>query len=137
MNYNKKSIEDIDIAGKRIIARCDFNVPQDKSGAITDDNRIVQALPTIKYMVEKGCKVVLCSHLGKPHNVFDKEIKLNKKEVAAISETLIANSKAVFEEVSLLIQNSLDGFNINIFVYWTRVKLILWRGICAILKNME
>ncbi len=94
MNYNKKSIEDIDIAGKRVIARCDFNVPQDKSGAITDDNRIVQALPTIKYMVEKGCKVVLCSHLGKPHNVFDKEIKLNKKELAAIEKLPEAERQA-------------------------------------------
>ena len=94
MNYNKKSIEDIDLAGKRVIARCDFNVPQDKSGAITDDNRIVQALPTIKYMVEKGCKVVLCSHLGKPHNVFDKEIKLNKKEVAAIEKLPEAEREA-------------------------------------------
>ena len=84
MNYNKKSIEDIDLKGKRIIARCDFNVPQDKSGNITDDNRIVQALPTIKYLLSQDCKVVLCSHLGKPHNIFDEKVSLTKKEKAKV-----------------------------------------------------
>ena len=83
MTYNKKSIEDIEVAGKRVLVRCDFNVPV-KDGVITSDKRITEALPTIKYLVSKGCKVVLCSHMGKPHNIFDKEIKLNKKEVAAI-----------------------------------------------------
>ena len=83
MTYNKKSIEDIDVAGKRVLVRCDFNVPV-KDGAITSDKRITEALPTIKYLVEKNCKVVLCSHMGKPHNIFDKEIKLSKKEAAAV-----------------------------------------------------
>ena len=86
MNYNKKSIEDIDLKGKRIIARCDFNVPQDKSGNITDDNRIVQALPTIKYLLAQDCKVVLCSHLGKPHNIFDEKVSLSKKEKEKIAK---------------------------------------------------
>ena len=84
MTYNKKSIEDIDVAGKRVLVRCDFNVPV-KDGAITSDKRITEALPTIKYLVEKNCKVVLCSHMGKPHNIFDKEIKLSKKEAAAVA----------------------------------------------------
>ncbi|MDD7719499.1 MAG: phosphoglycerate kinase [Eubacteriaceae bacterium] len=61
----KKTIRDIDVKGKRIVARCDFNVPM-QDGVITDDNRIVAALPTIKYLVEKGAKVVLMSHLGRP-----------------------------------------------------------------------
>ena len=85
MTYNKKSIEDIDVAGKRVLVRCDFNVPV-KDGVITSDKRITEALPTIKYLVDKKCKIVLCSHMGKPHNIFDKEIKLNKKELAKIAE---------------------------------------------------
>ena len=63
--YNKKNVEDIDVAGKRVLVRCDFNVPQ-KDGVITSDKRIVEALPTIKYLMGKGAKVILCSHMGKP-----------------------------------------------------------------------
>ncbi len=84
MTYNKKPVEDIDVAGKRVLVRCDFNVPV-KDGVITSDKRIVEALPTIKYLVAQGCKVVLCSHMGKPHNIFDEKIKLNKKEAAKIA----------------------------------------------------
>ena len=65
MTYNKKNIEDIDVAGKKILVRCDFNVPL-KDGVITSDKRIVEALPTIKYLLSKGAKVILCSHMGKP-----------------------------------------------------------------------
>ncbi|AKA70952.1 phosphoglycerate kinase [Clostridium scatologenes] len=64
MAFNKKTIEDVEVKGKRVLARCDFNVPL-KDGAITDENRLVGAMPTIKYLVEKGAKVILCSHLGK------------------------------------------------------------------------
>ncbi len=81
--YNKKTIEDIDVKGKRVIARCDFNVPM-KDGVITDDKRIVGAIPTIKYLVDSGAKVILCSHMGRPHNVFNDKIKLDKKEKAKI-----------------------------------------------------
>ncbi len=80
MNYlNKKTVEDIDVAGKRVLVRCDFNVPM-KDGAITDTKRIVGALPTVKYLSDHGAKVVLCSHMGRPHNIFNDTVKLDKKE---------------------------------------------------------
>ena len=63
---NKKTIEDIVVKGKKVLVRCDFNVPLDKEGNITDENRIVGAMPTIKYLAENGAKVILCSHMGKP-----------------------------------------------------------------------
>lgn len=67
MNYNKKTVFDVDIKGKKVLLRCDFNVPQDKeTGAITDDKRIVAALPTIQYLLDNGAAVIACSHLGKP-----------------------------------------------------------------------
>lgn len=84
MTYNKKTIEDIDIKGKKVLVRCDFNVPV-KDGVITSEKRIVEALPTIKYLVANGAKVILCSHMGKPHNIFEESFKLNKKELAAIA----------------------------------------------------
>ena len=75
MNYNKKSIEDIEVAGKRVLCRCDFNVPT-KEGKITSDKRIVAALPTIEYLVNKGAKVILCSHMGKPKGEWKPELSL-------------------------------------------------------------
>ena len=75
MNYNKKSIEDIEVAGKRVLCRCDFNVPT-KGGKITSDKRIVAALPTIKYLIEHGARVILCSHMGKPKGEWKPELSL-------------------------------------------------------------
>ena len=75
MNYNKKSIEDINVAGKRVLCRCDFNVPT-KDGKITSDKRIVAALPTIEYLVAHNAKVILCSHMGKPKGEWKPELSL-------------------------------------------------------------
>ena len=77
MNYNKKTILDVDVAGKKILLRCDFNVPQDKeTGAITSDKRIVAALPTIRYLLEKKAAVIACSHLGKPKGEWKSKLSL-------------------------------------------------------------
>ena len=75
MNYNKKSIEDVNVAGKRVLCRCDFNVPT-KNGKITSDKRIVAAMPTIKYLVDHNAKVILCSHMGKPKGEWKPELSL-------------------------------------------------------------
>ena len=77
MNYNKKTILDVDVAGKKILLRCDFNVPQDKeTGAITSDKRIVAALPTIRCLLEKKAAVIACSHLGKPKGEWKAKLSL-------------------------------------------------------------
>ena len=76
MNYNKKTVRDVDVAGKKVLLRCDFNVPQDKeTGEITSDKRIVAALPTIRYLLENGAAVIACSHLGKPVATFESYVK--------------------------------------------------------------
>ena len=75
MNYNKKSVEDVDVRGKRVLCRCDFNVPT-KAGVITSDKRIVAALPTIQYLVNHGARVILCSHMGKPKGEVKPELSL-------------------------------------------------------------
>ena len=103
MNYNKKSIEDIEVAGKRVLCRCDFNVPT-KEGKITSDKRIVAAMPTIKYLVEHGAKVILCSHMGKPKGEWKPELSLKivadrlsellGKEVIMASDVAGEDSKA-------------------------------------------
>ena len=81
--YNKKTIEDVDVAGKTVLVRCDFNVPM-KDGVITSDKRIVGALPTIEYLMNKGAKLILCSHMGKPHAIFTEGFGLTKKEKKAV-----------------------------------------------------
>ena len=92
---NKMTIRDVDVKGKKCLVRVDFNVPM-KDGVITDENRINGALPTIKYLMEHGAKVILCSHLGKPHNIYTPNFKLNKKEKAAL-EALSETERAAAE----------------------------------------
>ena len=86
MNYNKKSVKDIDVRGKRVLCRCDFNVPM-KSGQITSDKRIVAALPTVEYLCAHGARVILCSHLGKPKGEWKPELSL-RPVAARLSELL-------------------------------------------------
>lgn len=93
---NKMSIRDVDVSGKRVLVRCDFNVPM-KDGVITDENRIKGALPTIKYLMEHGAKVILCSHMGKPHSIFSSEVKLNKKDKKKV-EALPAEEQAAAKQ---------------------------------------
>lgn len=101
---NKMSVKDIkdeEFQGKKVLVRCDFNVPM-KDGVITDENRIMGALPTIKYLMERGAKVVLCSHMGKPHSVFSDEVKLTKKDKKKIealpAEEQEAAKQAIIEK---------------------------------------
>ena len=82
---NKKTVEDIEVKGKKVLVRCDFNVPI-KDGVITSDKRIVSALPTIKYLLDNGAKVILCSHMGKPHAILTEGFGLDKKEKKKIEE---------------------------------------------------
>lgn len=77
MNYRKKTVSDVDLQGKKVLLRCDFNVPQDKeTGAITSDKRIVASLPTIRYLLDHGAAVIACSHLGKPKGTWKEELTL-------------------------------------------------------------
>jgi phosphoglycerate kinase len=77
MNYNKKTVTDVDVAGKKVLLRCDFNVPQDKkTGEITDDKRIRAALPTIQYLLDQNAAVIACSHLGKPKGEWKESLSL-------------------------------------------------------------
>ncbi len=103
MALNKKTIEDIQVQGKKVLVRCDFNVPM-KGSEITDDKRIVGALPTIKYLLENGAKVILCSHMGKPHGIFTEGFGLTKKEkkaVAALPESEQAQATKAYLEAAL------------------------------------
>ncbi|KOR25616.1 phosphoglycerate kinase [Clostridium sp. L74] len=121
MNYNKKSIEDIDVKNKKVLVRCDFNVPLNE-GKITDENRLVGALPTIKYLMEKGAKIILCSHMGKPKGEPKKELSLlpvakrlsemlNKEVIFADDDNVVGeNAKKAVEDMKdgdiVLLQNT-------------------------------
>ena len=114
---SKKTVKDIDVKGKKVLVRCDFNVPYDENRKITDNRRIVAALPTINYLLENDCKVILCSHLGRPKGevkpeysmnivaeelsrLLGKEVKLAKDVVGTDAKNLAENLQA--GEVMLL-----------------------------------
>lgn len=109
---SKKTIKDIDVTGKKVLVRCDFNVPQDENGNITDTRRIVGAIPTIKYLIEHNAKVILCSHLGRPKGEVKKEFSLKpvQKELAKELgiEVKLAND-IVGESAKTLTQNMKEG----------------------------
>ena len=92
---NKKTVRDIDLKGKKVFVRCDFNVPMDENQNITDNTRIVAALPTIKYLLEQNCKIILASHLGRPKGEFKPEYSLKPvaKELSKLlnKEVIMAN----------------------------------------------
>ena len=119
---NKKTVKDIDVTGKRVLVRCDFNVPLDENQNITDETRILGALPTIKYLIEKGAKVILCSHMGKPKGEPKPELslapvakclseKLGKEVVFAADDNVVGeNAKKAVAEMKdgdvVLLQNT-------------------------------
>src|SRR6476661_5793276 len=92
---NKKTVEDIDVRGKRVLARVDFNVPQDENGKITDDTRITAALPTIKYLMAHGAKTILVSHLGRPKGITP---KYTLEPVSARLEELIGQPVELLDD---------------------------------------
>ncbi len=94
---NKCSVEDIKVSGKKVLVRCDFNVPLDENSNITDENRIMAALPTIKYLIDNGAKVILCSHLGRPKGEFDPKYSL--KPVAARLSEILGKKVPIAEDV--------------------------------------
>ena len=111
--YNKKTIEDVSVAGKTVLVRCDFNVPM-KDGVITSDKRIVGALPTIKYLLDNGAKVILCSHMGKPHAILTEGFGLDKKEKKAV-ETLpeAERAAATAEYLAKALKNDKKKFTLK------------------------
>ncbi len=106
---NKKTVRDIDLKGKKVIVRCDFNVPQDENGNITDNRRIVSALPTIQYLLEQNCKIILCSHLGRPKGEVKPEFSLAPvaKELSRLLDQEVKLAKDVVGEDATRLVNEL------------------------------
>ncbi|HEY8805947.1 MAG TPA: phosphoglycerate kinase [Clostridium sp.] len=113
MEFNKKTIEDIEVKGKKVLVRCDFNVPL-KDGEITDVNRLVGAMPTINYLVKNGAKVILCSHLGKPNGEAKPELSLapvakRLSEMLDKKVTFAADPNVVSDSVKSVVSKMKDG----------------------------
>ena len=109
---NKKTIKDIDLKGKRVLVRCDFNVPMDENQNITDNRRIVAALPTIKYLIDQDCKIVLCSHLGRPKAEFKPEFSLvpvSKELSKLLGKEVIMAKDVIGEDAKTKASNLKNG----------------------------
>lgn len=107
---NKKNIRDIDLKNKKVLVRCDFNVPFDEEGKISDNRRIVAALPTIKYLLENNCKIILCSHLGRPKGEFKKEFSLKPvaEELSRLLNVEVKLSEDVVGESARTLTNNMQ-----------------------------
>ena len=108
MSFNKKTIEDVQVNGKRVLVRCDFNVPL-KDGVITDENRLVGALPTIKYLVENGAKVILCSHLGKDASKTLAPVAVRLSEMLGKEVVFARDEEVVGENARKAVADMKDG----------------------------
>lgn len=109
---NKKTIKDIELKGKKVLVRCDFNVPMDENLNITDNRRIAAALPTIKYLLENNCKVILCSHLGRPKGEFKPEFSLlpvAKELSRLLGQEVIMAKDVVGEDATSKAENLKEG----------------------------
>ena len=109
---NKKTVKDIELKGKKVLVRCDFNVPMDENRNITDNTRIVAALPTIKYLLENNCAVILCSHLGRPKGEFKPEFSLKPvaKELSKLlGKEVIMAKDVVGEDAKTKAENLKQG----------------------------
>lgn len=107
---NKKTVEDVEVKGKRVLVRCDFNVPQDDNGNITDDRRIREALKTIRYLIDNNAKVILCSHLGRPKGEFNMKYSLAPvaKRLSELLGKEVKLAKDVIGEDAKSLANSLN-----------------------------
>jgi phosphoglycerate kinase len=108
MNFNKKTIEDIDVNGKKVLVRCDFNVPL-KDGVITDENRLTGALPTIKYLVEHNAKIILCSHLGKDASKSLAPVATRLSEMLGKEVVFARDEEVVGENAKKAVADMKDG----------------------------
>ena len=104
---NKKTVKDIDLEGKKVLVRCDFNVPMNEERKITDNTRIVAALPTIKYLLEQNCAIILCSHLGRPKGEFKPEFSLKPvaEELSKLLGKEVIMAKDVIELEGTIIES--------------------------------
>ena len=109
---NKKTIKDVDLKGKKVFVRCDFNVPMDENQNITNNTRIVAALPTIQYLLEQNCKIILASHLGRPKGEFKPEFSLKPvaKELSKLLDKPVIMAKDVIgDDAMQKAQNLKEG----------------------------
>ena len=109
---NKKTVKDIDLKGKRVLVRCDFNVPMDENQNITDNRRIVAALPTIKYLIDQDCKIILCSHLGRPKGEVKPEFSLapvGKELSKLLGKEVIMTKDVIGEDAKTKANNLKNG----------------------------